>query len=196
MAQEDDKNPDQSMEEILQSIKRIIADEDDDESADGEAAAAEEDVLELTEMVGDTSSKDNDGFAAALPAAQDDAAPASDSLDELMASFDAPAAAAAPEPELPAAASDHASFEDTAESLISEKVAKATATKLHSLMQEEPASARRPLSPSMPLRSGATVEDLVVEALRPMLKEWLDANLEGMVERLVEKEVKRLSSNR
>ena len=31
--------------------------------------------------------------------------------------------------------------------------------------------------------SGKTVEDLVKEMLRPMLKEWLDRNLPPMVER-------------
>jgi len=33
-------------------------------------------------------------------------------------------------------------------------------------------------------------------AFRPMLKEWLDANLKGIVERAVAKEVKRISSGK
>ena len=41
--------------------------------------------------------------------------------------------------------------------------------------------------------SGPRIGDLVQEALRPMLKEWLDANLKGIVERAVTKEVKRIS---
>ena len=40
---------------------------------------------------------------------------------------------------------------------------------------------------------GPRIGDLVQEALRPMLKEWLDANLKGIVERAVTKEVKRIS---
>lgn len=43
---------------------------------------------------------------------------------------------------------------------------------------------------------GARIGDLVQEALRPMLKEWLDANLQGIVERAVAKEVKRISTGK
>lgn len=43
---------------------------------------------------------------------------------------------------------------------------------------------------------GDRVGDLVMEALRPMLKDWLDANLKGIVERAVTKEVKRISSGK
>lgn len=44
--------------------------------------------------------------------------------------------------------------------------------------------------------SGPRIGDLVQDALRPMLKEWLDANLKGIVERAVAKEVKRISSGK
>ena len=43
---------------------------------------------------------------------------------------------------------------------------------------------------------GDRIGDLVMESLRPMLKEWLDANLKGIVERAVTKEVKRISSGK
>lgn len=43
---------------------------------------------------------------------------------------------------------------------------------------------------------GDRIGDLVQEALRPMLKDWLDANLKGIVERAVAKEVKRISSGK
>ena len=43
---------------------------------------------------------------------------------------------------------------------------------------------------------GDRIGDLVQEALRPMLKEWLDTNLKGIVERAVTKEVKRISSGK
>ncbi|NJR26526.1 MAG: DUF2497 domain-containing protein, partial [Richelia sp. CSU_2_1] len=41
--------------------------------------------------------------------------------------------------------------------------------------------------------SGNTVEALVVEMLKPMLKEWLDANLPRIVEDKVESEVARIA---
>lgn len=40
-----------------------------------------------------------------------------------------------------------------------------------------------------------TVEDLVKEILRPMLKSWLDENLPHLVERLVRQEIERISRN-
>ena len=43
---------------------------------------------------------------------------------------------------------------------------------------------------------GPRIGDLVQEALKPMLKEWLDANLKGIVERAVAKEVKRISTGK
>ena len=43
--------------------------------------------------------------------------------------------------------------------------------------------------------SGSTVEGMVADMLRPMLKDWLDANLPGIVEEAVRKEVERISRN-
>ncbi len=41
-----------------------------------------------------------------------------------------------------------------------------------------------------------TLEDLVKEMLRPMLKSWLDDNLPGLVERIVKLEIERVSRGR
>ena len=41
-----------------------------------------------------------------------------------------------------------------------------------------------------------TLEDLVKEMLRPMLKSWLDDNLPGLVERIVKVEIERVSRGR
>ena len=41
-----------------------------------------------------------------------------------------------------------------------------------------------------------TLEDLVKEMLRPMLKSWLDDNLPGLVEKLVKAEIERVSRGR
>ena len=43
---------------------------------------------------------------------------------------------------------------------------------------------------------GPRIGDIVAEALRPMLKDWLDANLKSIVERAVKAEVKRISSGK
>ncbi len=39
---------------------------------------------------------------------------------------------------------------------------------------------------------GGTMDDLVRELLRPMLKEWLDARLPGLVEAVVREEIERI----
>ena len=51
-------------------------------------------------------------------------------------------------------------------------------------------SHRRAVDPSIGPR---TIEDLVKEVMRPMIKEWLDGNLPSLVERLVSREIERLT---
>ena len=46
------------------------------------------------------------------------------------------------------------------------------------------------------VQNARTLEDLVKEMLRPMLKAWLDDNLPTMVERLVRAEIERVSRGR
>jgi cell pole-organizing protein PopZ len=41
-------------------------------------------------------------------------------------------------------------------------------------------------------RGGPTIEDVVREEMRPMLKEWLDTHLPPLVERLVRAEIERV----
>jgi cell pole-organizing protein PopZ len=43
---------------------------------------------------------------------------------------------------------------------------------------------------------GRTIDDLVEDLLRPMLRNWLDTNLPQMVERLVREEIERVSRGR
>lgn len=43
--------------------------------------------------------------------------------------------------------------------------------------------------------AGRTLESLVRELLKPMLRDWLDANLAAMVERLVREEIQRMARN-
>lgn len=45
-------------------------------------------------------------------------------------------------------------------------------------------------------RNARTIEDLVQEMLRPMLKAWLDQNLPPMVERMVRSEIERVTRGR
>lgn len=42
-------------------------------------------------------------------------------------------------------------------------------------------------------RDDSLAEDLVKEVMRPLIREWLDANLPALVERLVEREIRHLA---
>jgi hypothetical protein len=57
-------------------------------------------------------------------------------------------------------------------------------------------SAFNTLTHTMLLNNARTLEDLVKEMLRPMLKSWLDDNLPGLVERIVRAEIERVSRGR
>jgi cell pole-organizing protein PopZ len=70
--------------------------------------------------------------------------------------------------------------------LVAHEVAAAAATSVGSLV-------RTLTERTVQVRSGGpTVEDIVREELRPLLKSWLDANLPALVERLVRAEIDRV----
>jgi uncharacterized protein len=57
-------------------------------------------------------------------------------------------------------------------------------------------SAFNALAQTVLVQNARTLEDLVREMLRPMLKTWLDDNLPGLVERLVRSEIERVARGR
>jgi len=83
----------------------------------------------------------------------------------------------APQPPMPAAPP----------SLVAPEAAAAAASTLGSLIRA--LAADRGLQVRS---SGPTIEDIVREELRPLLKAWLDANLPELVERLVRNEIDRV----
>lgn len=189
------KDQDQSMEDILQSIKRIIAEE-----GDPVEAASTSDVLELTEQLAE------DGSISQIKPDETPAV-ASISLDEIMAAPISPPepeplpepaiAPAEPDPVEPVAAEaaptavvEPSLKEDT---LMSGATLSASVAALNALRDSMAPVASS--SHATVFRSGTTVEDLVVESLKPMLKEWLDANLPSMVEALVKREISRLTQS-
>ncbi len=162
-----------SMEDILASIRRILAEEEGTPPAAPTATPAPaatgitDGVLQL-----DASMMLPDAVATMLP----DAALAPPLPD--LPPAPAPEAALPPEvvpPPPPGAA------------LMAPEAAAATATFVGSLVRT--LSTER----TMQVHSGGpTIEDVVREELRPLLKQWLDANLPGMVERLVRAEIERV----
>lgn len=77
------------------------------------------------------------------------------------------------------------------EGLVDDLVAATASDTLASLASAR----RRPVTdPGLLLGNGAvTLEDLVREELRPLLKAWLDQNLTPLVERLVKREIERIA---
>ncbi len=84
-------------------------------------------------------------------------------------------------PEMPRAAKKDAIIGEVTESATADVF-----SSLNKVVEEKAVVAER----------GDRIGDLVTDALRPMLKEWLDENLKGIVERAVTKEVKRISSGK
>lgn len=145
-----------SMEEILASIRKIIA-----EDQRAPAAPGEEDLAVAL---------------AAAPAMNDDAD--GDDVLELRAAQPAQPAqpapvALAPRPQLTA--------EPPAATLLSETSAQATGAAFQSLAN------------AVFTQNARTMDDLVKDMLRPMLKSWLDENLPSLVERLVRAEIERVA---
>jgi cell pole-organizing protein PopZ len=210
-----------SMEEILASIRRIIADEDKApaapavaEDTGAESRVSEEDLDRLFAAGGD----DDDAAPEAeadpfdMADAGDDEAEDEDVLDlteEAVADPDldlidgrqeditfadppppapvaAPAAqrpAAPPAPPLPVPAPKAVAAAEwpAAESLISAPVSQAVAAAFGNLNNV------------VTHRGGHTIEELVQELMRPMLRAWLDDNLPPLVERLVKAEIERVA---
>jgi cell pole-organizing protein PopZ len=243
------KNQEPSMEEILASIRRIIAEEDSDKAqqtavetaefdAKGSSAPATppdtrqaepsysaptaarsepETALPPAGDIGLTikpASKPNRSSTildltesmAAGPARPADSALVSESSISTAAVSNTKASNARParpnlRPELVHGAD--ASF-DTMESV--EKVSDVTPSdpgqneQAKSLMSATTSaavdSAFNALAQTVLVQNARTLEDLVREMLRPMLKVWLDDNLPGLVERLVRAEIERVSRGR
>jgi cell pole-organizing protein PopZ len=93
-----------------------------------------------------------------------------------------------PEPAAPAARMEDADRLFTREEVERELLSSSTSAAVD--------SAFNTLAHTVLVQNARTLEDLVREMLRPMLKAWLDDNLPGMVERLVRAEIERVSRGR
>lgn len=195
-----------SMEEILASIRRIIA--DDDVSRSIASAAAPPPVAEAPhpDVVSQPPPPEPAPVFQAAPivepAPEPEAAAAEADILDLTEDMRAPSAApsfrtidAQPDvvfTEADAAKDDAAHLEaarqqlaaSMGDSLLSSSAAAAVDSAFNSLAQ------------TVLVQNARTLEDLVKEMLRPMLKNWLDDNLPGLVERLVRAEIERVSRGR
>jgi cell pole-organizing protein PopZ len=146
-----------------------------------------EDILaSIRKILSDDETKPDEPLPPAPEPASAPAAPQEDdvlSLDEsMMVQQEHTVAEAAPVPE-PTPVAEPAGVA----ALVAPEAAAAAASSVENLM--------RTLHTEQSMRvtsSGPTIEDIVRQEIRPLLKAWLDANLPPLVERLVRTEIERV----
>jgi cell pole-organizing protein PopZ len=229
-----------SMEEILASIRRIIADDEAKPAEKGANPAAAKPAV-MTNIPPSAIAAAQAAPAKASPPAPAAAPPAAansqDDIDAMLAGLDAATSEAEVRPPLP----DGDVFELTDEMALpdeqpasfrrvdpeddlefSEAVAASAPQRRQPAFEppplyETPAAPPQQMQPQQILsrstvsavesafntlantvlsNNARTLEDLVKEMLRPMLKSWLDDNLPGLVERIVKAEIERVSRGR
>lgn len=183
-------NNDPSMDDILASIRKIISDDEARAQVNSQQAASQS-----GRTAGGPSSEPQ-----TRPEGRDDVLLLTDLIEDPKAGADGPAPPPIPLPRIdPARAAEmpQPSVGPPADSsLVGASVVGAATSAFARLNQAVQDSVPAPAAPDPgPAVSGngKTVEDLVKEMLRPMLKEWLDRNLPPMVERYVEREIVRLT---
>ncbi|MEP3072721.1 DUF2497 domain-containing protein [Maricaulis sp.] len=195
MAEQAENEP--SMEEILSSIRRIINEDDDDAPAEAEAAPepvadepnSQDDVDAMFDEAGDTgdvlelTDKVDEPEGGTDPLSMDDDLMIVDREEE-----DEPEAFAEPDPEPePEPEIDFDALEDeVSDGIMSEPAATAAMGSFHTLAENIRISDEE----------GRTLEGVVRALLRPMLKEWLDANLPSIVDEKVQAEIDRVARRR
>lgn len=214
MSEDDKAQPHQqepSMEDILASIRRILSEEGEGEARAGESAPSES---ASSESAPSESAPDEAARSNAAPPAGPTAAPASPPRGEPAAA--ASAAPAEAERGAAPASGDAAAAEQAAPASEIEfadaKEPEAAETGLKSVLDLTPEMRLGPVvsSPTAVAatdvlaqlakaildrrdigvgQTGVTLEGMVREMLRPLLKEWLDRNLPYLIERLVKKEI-------
>jgi uncharacterized protein len=166
--------PVQSMEEIIASISRIMAeDARPTEVARSRSPEPASDVLELTEAIG------ADGLVRRLTPGSGPSVGSERGAGSGAASPAKPIEPDRPASPRPLAAAAEGRHERILSAASSEAAAAAFA-RLGALPRERRAGA------DLPIGAGTrTLEDIVRDSLQPLLQAWLDEHLPGIVERLV-----------
>jgi cell pole-organizing protein PopZ len=202
-----------SMEEILASIRRIIADDEPRPAAKAEAKLAEP-----PPAVAKAAPPPPKPASAPPPPA----AMKQDDIDAMLAGLDEPEPAPPPKAERPSAedvlelteamqappsfrkidASQDVVFDERELAPLrpAEPPRAAPSPPPEAILSPATAaavdSAFNALAQTVLVQNAKTLEDLVKEMLRPMLQHWLDNNLPTLVERLVRQEIERVARGR
>lgn len=179
---------DPSMEEILASIRRILS--EDEKTSEAKPPPTDDvlvldpsmmvsEIIEVTPTTEPLPKADPPEPAATSPevAQEDTAHPGAGPMGAGMETR--PSEAAADETGGAAGA--------PSEGLVAPDTAESAASSIIGLMRTLAADRATPVH-----RTGPTIEDLVREELRPLLKAWLDTHLPLLVERLVRTEIERV----
>ncbi len=195
-----------SMDEILSSIRKIIAEDEVDEGANESAPAppvdeppaaeapppADDDILELTEA--DEADVEVAGEAAVVeetvddePAPVEEPSPTTEAtMEEAMMEDD---------PDMPEPAPSDEPTTDTVPTPVSASAMSemlldsGAASAANGALQRLSAA----MTPGTAIPEGdRTIEAFLADLVRPELKAWLDEHLPGLVERIVEREIKKL----
>lgn len=164
-----------SMEDILSSIKRIIAEEGD------AAAGAARLGRKLPRPTMPRADIDDFGHDEILELSNPVRGDQEEPMPQPYAYTPAPPAAAT------AAPAPVAADVPDAEPILSPQAEQATRGPLEAL-------SRMIVKPDV--QGSDTLEGLVREMIRPMLRDWMDANLPSMVEQMVAQEIARITSQR
>ena len=163
--------PEPSMDEILQKIQRIIAEDEKPESAPAPTPPRSAEILTLTEAVGEGGTVRR--LTPVEPAPEPAPQPQPEPLRPQERRIEPVPTAEAPRP--------------AADRLISETTAGAAAAafaQLAAIQREKRRADEFPMG-----LQARTLEDLVREMLRPILQGWLDQKLPEILERLVKAEL-------
>jgi uncharacterized protein len=199
------KGQEPSMEEILASIRRIIA---DDEPANETTESRQDNVATARESAAPAPPRPSAAPSYAAPAhaaptspppriAPADAAASTPPMSE--EEIDSMLAHLRGTPRQPSAASartEAATASEPAPTLDAPRAAIEERGLLSAATTAAVDAAFDALARTAQARNGRTLEEVVSELLRPMLKTWLDENLPEMVERLVRAEIERVSRGR
>ncbi|MDP2212456.1 DUF2497 domain-containing protein [Phenylobacterium sp.] len=195
----DQTSQEPTMEEILASIRRIISEDDapaDEPKAEEEAPAEAAAPEPVESYAPEPEPEPAPAYEAATPEPEpepeDDALELTDRVDQVgdLDVYSPTAAPASSEPESAVYSPPPASYEPAAsqggdEGLLSQTAATAAASAFGQLSA----------AIGMP-HTDRTLEDVVREMLRPLLKQWLDDNLPQIVEASVREEVERIARGR
>lgn len=158
---------DPSIEEILSSIRQIISDDDE---VEGDVSASEESPVAAPVKETPVSEED-EVFELTQDMAESD-----DDDDDVGGDL--------PDVSFSADSADDVDINDDDEEIFTDVAASATVGAFSKLSQNVALANHS---------DNVTLEDIVKDMLRPMLREWIDMNMPQIVEVLVEKELEKLA---